>query len=536
MKIILRGFLLICFFISLGKAWAGVRFYEGMQAYQQKHYEKALSFFNQSEILDSLNPELKDYAGRSAYYAGLEDRDEGMIRLAADKFAALLRQLPFYGRGWVFLGLSHAALKQMDPTNTEIQDSEILRYFEKGLSREPGSAWAAYLTGEQLLRKTPLTHDEESKGLDYLKKAASIKFDARPPFYLKNIAEFLWQKYQTTAVLKKVTPPDAASYRILVEMMAEKGLWPYFDHVYADYLNFNREAYQAKVGQAIRLLERSKNNLAFELFREAYWMDKYRKDAKTGMLISAHRLGIPLHNADEFLAEILGDETPIIGWQEQLAPVVRKTADPYLEGVFLFKTGNAAGTLARLENLNSQESSGKPIRRIVALCYEALGEKEKALAQLTPGLEEKGTDLRDLSLLKRLNPSDQVQAKIEQEALSLWPSSGWWEGRRLNGKGSLKIALNLKPGKVRLTLKAKSFPSAAGEYASVVIRLAQEILGAAYVDNPEEKEISFDVETSGGWQKLEVKMQNETSDSLPALEMGDVTVGYLPQAEDVLKV
>lgn len=534
--------------LAIQKAWAGVYYEEGFLAFKERNFDKASEKFERALRWDSANPRLLYDLGQSDWQIWLEKKDEKRLESSRVYFEKLTQELPYYGRGWAYRALVElTSIRQnaKGEIGREEWRDKILPLFSQAYEREPASAWMAYVTGTHLLAYSQfLSEEEKEEAFNRLKKSVFLRHPDKPSLYLKPALSFLWSKFENFELLKEVTPADAFSYSSLIELMDEKGLWAWRNEIWSDFRVWMTAAYEKQCGKAERFLGKKRFERALSEFQKAYWIDKTSSRAKQGMLIAQERMGQLPPDFKTALKEVLEEEEEKMGDPgDLLKPVVDRSGDPYLAGLYAVRRKEDAQAVAFFEKATG-DTAQRFRRRFLAASLWRLGEKDKAIETLRPLLDESEPDLRELFLFKEWDSPFQkaVLEKIENVATLQRTPEDWWgwtektKGirHRLNQSGRMGIKVNLKPGGVRLHVSLRSDPGEKGNYGYLLLRLwdgeRERLIGTAYVPHKEWHEFLFDFKTTGGIRWLEAELFNGTKDPAtrpgPLVEFGTVRVEY----------
>ena len=178
-RFLIRAVALGLFVLSLNQAWAGVWLYTGSLALRERDFESAFTFLEKAEKWDRGNPRVIYELGRISYALGSKTNRSEWFERAFVYFQALVTQLPYYGKGWLYLGLSRFALAKGSENRVDSKEwNDIKNDFRKGVEQEPGNAWIAYMTGTYYLSQDKtLSPEEREWALNQIKRALQI---ARP--------------------------------------------------------------------------------------------------------------------------------------------------------------------------------------------------------------------------------------------------------------------------------------------------------------------------------------------------------------------
>lgn len=539
-KIGIRAAALTLCLLAAQKSWAGISFYRGQRAFQQMKFGEASLHFEKALKWDPGNPRLLLLEGQSALRLGRE-------KAAVSHLEKLARELPHYGRAWLHLGLARLSLQQK--TSGKISRMEwkqnLEPLFEKAYQRETGSAWIAFLTGRILLEHaSDWAPERKEEALERIRKSAAFHYPDQASPNLRPALTFLWKQFSDFDLLMKITPADAVSYAVLMEWIEGEGLWSYRDSIVPDWTRLNQTAYENQFRTAEKFLKARNFRRAFLEFQKAFWLDKISIQARAGMLIAQERLNQTPSDFQEPLREILEEEEEEIeNLMEDIGPLVKKSGDPYLAGLYAFRKNEFSVAVGEFEK-SGPSATHRFRRRYGAAGLWEIGEKDKALETLRPALEEKDVDLRELALLESWDSPyrEETSRKIEELATVQLPAEKWWGwGKdvkglrgRLGQRARMGMELNLKPGKVRVSLSLRSTPDGKGSYGYLLFRLMdkqkERRIGAAYLPYPEWKDVILEFETSGGKRWLEAELLNgrEEPDGPPGpvVEFGALRIDY----------
>lgn len=279
--------------LSFQKAWAGLWFYEGQRAFKQENFREAARDFQKSLKGDRTEPHTLYFLGQSAWHLGVQRKEKVWLETAELFLKQFTREIPDYGRAWLYLALVRLALEQQSADKVTVAEwkKEIQPLFEAAYRREPASAWINFMTGKALLSYSPfLSEGERKRAFERIKKSTALHYPDQPSPYLRPALSFLWNQFSDFGLLKEITPRDTYSYYPLIEFAEQKGLRAQRDEVYPEFLRVTQEAYESQCLKAQRYLEKGFTRRAFVEFQKAFWIDKKALRAKTGMLIAQEKM------------------------------------------------------------------------------------------------------------------------------------------------------------------------------------------------------------------------------------------------------
>ena len=467
MKALIRGGALVLFFFCIQKAWAGLSFYQGERAFKAQHYEQALFYFQKAVKQDPSNPRLIYDLGQAEWRRALSTKNERGFERASLHFRKLTRLLPFYGRGWLYLGLSELARERLSEDGVQPSEwREIKDLFIQARQKEPGSLWISYHVGESYLSQWGLLTEAERKmAFDQMRRAMaprpqgpSSPFLDKPSTFLRQGLPFLWKQFGDFDLLRSMVPRDSSSYRYFLDFLSERNLWNYREIIEPDYFGIQKTAYERECQRGEEALSRKEFKRAFWAFRKAFWMRSWSyPKAKAGILVAQMAMGKlpeglhPLWKEDyhKTLRSILTDEDDPVGefLLRKLGPVVQKAGDKELMALY-----------------------------------------RRRLEGLPPGPE-----------------------KISSPPKLKYAAKAWW------GRGRSTLTLDLPPGKVRIHIFVKLDSSSAGRPAYLTLFLNNKPLKGVYVARSYWREVVLETQTAGGRRWLQAA-------PAPAVELGPVEV------------
>ena len=501
--------------------------YETQRALERRDPKRALRAAERAKGWDLGNPRLIYLRGKAAWEQGSAEKEKIGFEKAKSEFEKLTRQLPFYGRAWLYLGLAELGLgEQSEDGVTPAEFQGIKKIFERALEKEPANAWMAYTVGTRLLTYySQLSELEKEQAFEMIKKSAGIHSRLRPSFYLRSALSFVWNRFHDFSLLERITPLEYVSYKSLIDFVDEKGLWRYRNEVYPVYLRLSRTAYDATCEEGEGLLKRKHWMRAFQTFQTAFWIDKSLMRARAGMMVAEAARGKFSKEDEKPLREILEYKEKLGDMFSLMGPLINRANSLYLKGIYALRRGDWVEARQGLERSFADSPLG---RYFLAVTYVNLGEKKRARDLLESVLREENPDLRELLLLAEsespLRP--EAAAKIEQTASLRLGREGWWgKGEKrglLKRKNAMKMGINLKPGRVKFRIAMRGIPDSRGDYGYVLVRLKPNVMGGAYVSNSAWSVFSFEAETEGGKRVLEADLLNDG----PAVELGPVRIVY----------
>ncbi len=536
--VIFRAAVFILALFSAQKAWAGVSLYAANRAFLARDFSAAAEAVQKSVKMDPFNRAARFLLGKSLLEKGKKESDAVLLQKAENVFSDLTREMPFYGRAWAWLGLSKIAVQAAGGEKiTEGEWKKIQGCLLTALDREPSSAWLSWTVSKQLLAHSDfLNAEEKQRAFELLVFGLTLRYEGQASIYLQPALEFLWKHFRDFELLEKAVPRDYASYRVLLGFIEEQKIWAYRSRVYPRFLEFAAVFYEAQCQEGRALLAKRNFRKAFEVFQRADWARQEMLEAKAGMLAARSRLDpVPYsrEQANLWLGEILEqEEMPAQAWLEDIRPAVQASQDPYLQGLWAYRSGQWQEAL---QGFNTDSRFKNRSRRWRADALKKTGEAAQALELLRPALDETNPDLRELILLKNMDSSRGPAADLKiREILELssaprivLPAKGEKSEYGLNGAG---IWLNLLPGETTVKILIRSKPYK-GEFAYVRFQIWEgdrhREAGDFYVSSPAGSLYSLNFKTSGGLRLLTVGVANgaqKPGGAGPEAEFGAVKV------------
>lgn len=511
MKPFLRTMIRVLSFILVllagQKAWAGVFSYAAERASLRNDFSLAANRSEKALRIDPGSPSLQFLHGKNLYEKSRRKQDLILADQSANIFERLTQKHPEYARAWIYRGLLS-------------KDHEAGKFFfREGLKREPSSAWILYITSARLLSGSGnLTVKEKEDALGNLKLSLNHHYPNQASPYLMSALKILWRNSREFKDLVLITPKDYFSYKILMKFIEEKNLWGYSEQVTEDFFKLREQQYSACCVKARQLLAGNEFRESFNLFQKCYWVRPEISEARIGMLIAGTgpaRLLYDPKQGERWLEEMLGDDSLVLPAQELelLGPAVNKLRNPFIYGLWAYRSGKWQESLQSFEN---EAETQIKTRRWRAQSYEKIGRTAEAVEILRPVLKEKTPDLRELILLKRLDSDNQkiIESKMQfiQAGYANYTLSPLKDGKS-------SIWINLMPGQAQLKVVMKSV-SEKNVFAYVRLGLWEgrkfTEIGKAYVSSSDWKLYSFNFSTSGGGRLLSVEQVNKG----PQLELG----------------
>lgn len=526
---LLRFCVFVFFLIALEKAWAGLWLYQSQEAFQAGDYYQAKLLSERALLWDEDNPAVLLQAAKSNWYDGTKQKDSAALREGERLFLRLIQELPFYGKGWLYAGLSKLAYTSLEGEKlTEPQWREVQHLLEEGYRREPGNSWMAYVAGLHFLAYSDFLNGEsQKKALSMLETSVGIL----PSRYLEPALNYLWEHFSDFGLLERMTPREYDSYRRLAEFLRKKNLWSYAEDVYETYFDLQSDSYTALCRKGDDYLTKGNAHDALKAYEEAFWTIQTRVWAKAGVLASEIQLKSWPKEYERTLTEILEDEEEPVGHLlGYLESAVDKVHDPYLKGLFQFRRGEYQQAAESLGGIRG----GKFRDRYLAQSLSEIGAKQVAIRVLVPYLEYEEVDLRDLLVLKKIDEQHQeeIAKKIKQVYTPFRRAQSWWgkgfqEGR-LDHRGKVGMVVNLMPGRSRIEFNVRGEPAPDGLSGFLIFRLQNRVIGFLYADDYEMKTFGVEISTSGGRRWLEAELYNgadeNSSVKKPVVELGDLRI------------
>ncbi len=505
---IVQAFALILLALAGQKALAGTGEYAAMRALQYQDFQRAAGSAEKALMIAPWNSQLRLQYGQAALAMGKKNKNLKWLEAAEDSFARVTREKPWYGRAWLYLALSKIALTRLSgETMTPEKWGQIKNYFNEALNLEPGSAWISFVTSVHLLNRPQfLGPVEKGRTVERLRSALSLHYEGQRSRFLVPAIEFLWKRTRDFDLLIQITPKDYAAYWTLLGFVEKSGLWQHRNQINPEFLKLREAAYSQELARAERLLGKGKKREAFEAFQRSWWMDQGPASAKSGMLRA--RQGKHLYSADQerqWLLEILEQEEEHVPALAAIGQVVRETDDDYIKGLWAYRAGKWREALERLEA--DKETYSRTVRWRAA-SYAQLGQKEKALELLSAAAKEENPDIRDLVLLKQLDPLNQ-EANVKISQIQKRSSA-----QPVEKSGDMGVWVNLLPGTSEIKIPMKS-TAHEGIYAYVRFSLNEggrtREAGSAYVDSEKWGLYSFTIRSSGGICWLAIAQPNKAA-------------------------
>ena len=502
--------LLLCL-LAAQKAWAGVWYYRGYQAFQDKNYRAATQAYEKIGGWEAGNPGWAYNQGLAAWELAAQEKNPAWYKLAAHHFERVTEKMPVYGRAWLYLALSRLGYYETSRKGWLQPEEwlEIKALIQRANTLEKESAWMSYMSGIHMMRHADhLSEEEKSGAMARIRRGVSMS----PSGYLQPALGFLWESFQDWEMLKNITPENFASYKQLIEFLASRGLWKKIMEIYPVYFKLQEKDYDIHSSRGEILLENLDYARAKEAFEMAFWINQKKIRARAGILIAREALDQLPKDYRTILREVLENEEEEIGHLTfGLAKVTERTQEPYLQGLWAYRVNKIDEAVTWLEKA---KSAGKGHRRYLADSYERLGRRADAIQTLLPVLDEKEPDLRDVILLQSWDTSLQGQAAavIEKIATVHKPERAWWgenmNGSKLDRYGKVGMVVNFMPGRQLITLNVRCFPNDAGEQGVLIVRLQEQVIGTAYVNDSDWYKIVLPVTVSGGRRWLEIEYLN----------------------------
>ncbi len=496
--------LILCL-VSLKEAWAGISLYRGEQALRRKDNESAYRYLNEAVRFDRKNIFMLESRAKASWNLAKKENSLKAYARSHEDYRQLSDAAPFSGKAVLYTALSKKALYAAAGAGlTSGKWSEIKKLLETALSREPGSAWMAYMAAKTYAENaSKLSGEERERMIELFRQSASAKNINKTSPYLTGALSALWKNTSDFDELQKIVPRDLRSYKKFLEFIDQQKFWAHRAGVSMRYRKWRTEEYEEKSRQAEKLLSEGDFQKAKILFQEAVWLDSSLLYAKAGLFIA----GKPQN--EDLLRKILEEENedlkPLFDFMENM---LTAETDDYLQGLYAFRKGDLSEAIERL----SAAKDGKFRRRYLAAAYKELNKLEQAKETLLPAMAEKTPDLRDLYLLREIsgNKTAEMDAKIAQAATSLLSPAVWYGKDMRPGvferKGKQGVVLNLKPGTARIRARLRRLGNESGYF---IFRLQGRWSGEALVDSSEGKDVLLEVNTTGGKVWFEAEMISE---------------------------
>ena len=528
-KIVLRLLALALCLFSLKQSWAGVGMDRGKMAFGHKDYPHAVSVLERALKWDPKNPELLYWAGLASWTQGKKTNQLPWFSKSTRTFRKLTGELPYDGRGRLYLGLSRLAEERASRDGVTLSEwFEIKKLLLEALEKEPGSSWMASTVGTNLLSQNQfLVPEEREEAFRLLQKSVSIHRVGVASPYLKPVLSHLWQGFPLFKFLRDLTPRDYESYQVLLDFMDHRGLWEYREEIFSEFLTIRRERVNELCLSGQTGLEKNARASAARMFQRATWVDPTSSKAKAGLLASQEKRDPQPSEAAHTLQKILEDEDEELETLlPYLGPLVDRSRDPYLRGLYAVRRKAFPAARRALEEVSADR---KFLRRYLALAYRQTQDKEMAARVLEPALLEKDPDLRDLLLLEKADPDLQTEIfqKIKSVATVSLPPTAWrgknFKNGMLQPKEKAGVVVNIPPGKRVFRFRLRWVASEKGTGGYLIFRLRDRAAGSAYVDHEDWREHVIEVQTAGGKCWLEAESYRDGENE--AVRAGAVSMG-----------
>lgn len=534
--------------MSLRRACNGFLLDEVNRTLKKGNIEQARGLIEDVHGNRSGNPESYYAFGQTAFDIFQNEKKYLALEIAISSFETLVEQVPSFAMGWLYLGLTRLADKQVSGQGvTEADWKEIKPLLLRAYANESANSWLGYRVATTILSFSQWENSESFRTAVTMIKRSIANDDIGPPYrYLEPAFSFLWSRFMNFSTLKDITPLDEAAYLKLIQFIDEKGLWKYREEIFDKFLKLNEDAYTQKCNEAEKWLYQHHFRQAFRGFQEAFWINRSFVRAKAGLLISQEELGERGYQDREWLREVLEDEEEKIGLLlPRLEKVISKSEDFYIKGLYAFLRRQWGTSRLYFEKVEKSPSF-RFQRRYLAATYWQLGEKAKAYVLLQQSLTEEEVDMRELLLFKTWDTpyQEDVLKKIERMRTRSRSAEDWWgwtkdiQGlrHRLDQPARMGVTVNLFPGAVRFRLMLKSSTDKEGNYGFLLLRLCdaqrERIVDSLYIGHDQMRPVTIELKSSGGYRWFEAELANGSdlqSKPGPSVEFGPLVLEYLDE-------
>lgn len=523
---IIRIVALVLIFLSVPRAWAGIKQYQAKMYMLDGDIRPAIEKLEQSLDLAPNDPSALYALGEAAWKLGLQERKAAWIKYAEKHFERLTQIVPFYGRGWLYLGLSRLYLYRHQSASDRWK--EALAHLQRAYELEPGSAWMAYTSSTAVLSFDPeIPEKERLAAWRSLRQSVEIL----PEQYLKPALQFVWNKYRDTEKLIEITPETFEAHKILIEFINARNVQKGIAAVYQLYFDYKNEAVEKLCFEGNYFYKQHEDRRALEVFEEAYWADPQALCAQAGRLAVRERLNsLPKDYRKQIETFLLNDHGATSSEDlNKLKEVSYLARDPLLMGLWTYRKGENEQAWSYFKNISMKDKEND-LRRVWADVLFKTGRISEAKTVLRPIFSEEKPDIRDFLLWQNLEPDQKSETDllIEQHSPPLRSFQAWWgpssEQGLLDAKEKAGMVIQLRPGRQSIEFSLKRLDSLEAE-ALILIRLKDVYLGMISIPPGEDKSFSAEVETAGGRKWLEAEFLNgfQKENDLPMkVQLGDV--------------
>ncbi|OGW82994.1 MAG: hypothetical protein A2Z83_01325 [Omnitrophica bacterium GWA2_52_8] len=502
--------------VTLQDAYTGYYLHQGGVLYEAKQWEKAAGFLGRlSAERAKADPLFLDLWAQTQLQIARDEKNPERMYRAYEGFEKLKTKQPLLGRARLNSGAVLAEYYGMKRQAIPPAKLEVIRQDLSAAEKlEPGSAWVACQAGQELLQSAGTNEPAvRTQGIALIQKCIRIHF-SNPEYpyldpgsrYLNAALSALWRATKDIEQIIKLTPPNRASYKILLGFLMSEGLWESYERVYGQYLLWVREDYETYCRLGEDYLMKDEYRKSFESFRKAFWIQDWSYvRAKAGILAAQQGLKVRdvwVHPAFADTNKIIHDiletaDEDVADLIPRLYRIADQSKDPYPQGLFDYRMKRYESAARLLE----KSGDNNPRKRYyLASAYWESGAKDKAIAALSPVLEEKTPDLRDLELLSSWDPvnRDRIhQLQLSQRTVAV-QSSGWWQqpvspSDEKTGQRWIH-GLNLRGGRT----EARLLTHPQGENAVLVVSINNKPAGAFYLKAGRPRLIEFSWESTGG--------------------------------------
>lgn len=506
--------------VAFQKAWSELSIYQGDLAFNENDFRKALFFYNQAKKSHEKNPYWIEKSGIVARLQGLRTGKSAWFAIASKRFEALAQMTLFYGRAWYYSAecelKSFPKSKKISPAQWEKIETKL----KKALSYEPFNPWLQFQTAKLFLEFGPQSKQNENDSIELI--TSSIR-EHQPPqssYYLPKVSPYLRPGYsallnRSEGYLKKITPDDFMSYREMLRFIDKNELWSLREEAQQKYLTLANDFYKKKCDQGAELLKRKKYQAAYYHFRKAFWMQSWSyQRAKAGLLgaeAAMHRLQTGKHSVlnqeiHEILRSVLLENNEDMSREIPfLEPYVRQINDPFLSGIYYFRTKNYELTKQELQSIPMRDVYGK---HFLVHAFIKTGDRSSAFEILKEMLNEDNPRIDDLKLLASIDNS--FRLKVREKQLALQSINGkaqnWWADKSVNKEGELKetktmqIFLEGNEKHLKINARLAHIPKKSGSY--LIFLLDEKELGGIWLKDKKNSQKLIPIDVKSGFYFL----------------------------------
>ncbi len=542
-KNVLRGVAVLLFGLSCTQGFCELWLGRASRLAAQEKIDAALVLMNQTAWARSWLPEWHRLRGELLRKQFEVIRSPAMIESAAEEFKAVSQMAPRSSKAWLYRALTEIQRGSLKNTVTGIDWDAVKKMMEQAVTLEPGSAWIQFQAATALLAHSEqLSKNEQDQQVGQLRQSLNLHYPFQISPYLEPAYDFLWRVYHQPQMLAQVTPFDRASYEKLIRFFETHLLWDSYAQCFQRAVALRNADYNALCGMGDQFLLKSDRIHARKAYDEALRLEPALWRAKAGVLASLEE-GEHLEQRNGWLSGMLVQDSEKLEFYLKRMDENHFVIPRTLDGLFAFRRGDGTVAVARLEE--TRKLSELIRRRFLLRSYLQKGDQQKAASLWRPLLKDDAVDLRDLSLGRSLHD---VLTKDEAAALEntiLKNTTGhksaenWWSetakgSHRLDHKTLTGMALNLKPGRVRITVLMKGVLDGSHTAPVVLARLWEDsamtfLTPAAAAVGAQWQKYSFEVDSVGGWRWFQLEFLNgaEAGHSGPILLLGTVNVESL---------